>query len=242
MPIAAQLRTRVIQLADFTEGYVLAAMYLYQAVGVLETMVIRTEGSLAIVGSIREINFLIIYLLLGFMLLLRRPAAEGPREYKEVIVPLAVTLFFLAYQWVPPLLPPVLNEPLAPPAVLDVCKIASLFFGAGGALIAIWGIISLGRSFGIFVAVRKVVLIGPYRYVRHPIYSGYVFIWLGIVLAYLSLAIVCLVAIHTLLMIYRARLEEHRLAEASPEYRAHLAQTGFLFPRLRARSAMEKTA
>jgi protein-S-isoprenylcysteine O-methyltransferase Ste14 len=52
------------------------------------------------------------------------------------------------------------------------------------------------------------------------------------VLANLSIAIVVLVAMHTLLMIYRARLEERRLAEASPEYRAHLAQTGFLFPRL----------
>lgn len=228
-----------MQVADFTEGYVLSAMYLYQAVGVMEALVIRTEGSLALVGTIREINFLIVYLLLGLMLLLRRPALEGPRDFKEVFVPLAVTLFFLAYQWVPPLLPPSLNAPLAPPAVLNLCGMASLFFGVAGAAIAIWGIVSLGRSFGIFVAVRKVVLIGPYRYVRHPIYSGYVLIWSGIVLSSPTIGIIALVAIHMALMVYRARLEERRLAEASPEYRAHLQATGFLFPRLGARVKAE---
>lgn len=232
MPFAASLRTRVIQVADFTEGYVLAGMYLYQAMVVMDTIVLRADSSLALMESVREINFLIVYLLLGLMLLLRRTATEGPRELKEVFVPLAVTLFFLAYQYVPRWLPPVLNVPLASPPILNLCRLASLYVGVGGALIAIWGIISLGRSFGIFVAVRKVVLVGPYKYVRHPIYSGYVFIWLGILLSHLSLGIILLVTIHTVLMVWRAKLEERRLAEASPEYRAHLRETGFLFPRL----------
>ncbi len=156
-------------------------------------------------------------------------------------MPLAVTFFFLAYR-LPPLLPAAWREPLAPPAVQAPCAVASLFFSAAGALLVTWGVVSLGRSFGVFVAVRKVVLAGPYRYVRHPIYSGYVLMWLGIILAHLSIAIVALVAVHTSLMIYRARLEERRLAEASPEYRAHLEQTGFLFPRLRSRGASARDA
>jgi protein-S-isoprenylcysteine O-methyltransferase Ste14 len=239
MPLLASLRIRVIQLADFTEAYVLSVMYLYQAAhaiwDVMHNLALRPDDPVArglwLVGTIRDLDLLLVFLLIGLLLLFRFPAAEGPRNLKEVFVPLAVTLFFLAYR-LPPLLPPAWRDSLAPVGVQVPCAIASLFFGAAGSLIAVWGIVSLGRSFGIFVAVRKVVLAGPYRYVRHPIYSGYVLIWLGIVLANLSIAIVVLVAMHTLLMIYRARLEERRLAEASPEYRAHLEQTGFLFPRL----------
>jgi protein-S-isoprenylcysteine O-methyltransferase Ste14 len=97
----------------------------------------------------------------------------------------------------------------------------------------------LGRSFGIFVSVREIVLRGPYHYVRHPIYLGYIFIWAGLVLANRSVAIVILVAIHTALLIYRARLEEEMLAEASPAYREYMTHTGFLFPKLRRRPSAD---
>jgi protein-S-isoprenylcysteine O-methyltransferase Ste14 len=35
------------------------------------------------------------------------------------------------------------------------------------------------------------------------------------------------------LIIYRARLEEARLAESSPEYQEYQKRTGFIFPRFR---------
>jgi protein-S-isoprenylcysteine O-methyltransferase Ste14 len=238
MPLLASLRTRIIQLADFTEAYLLSAVFLYMAAASIGEMVQKLAGWPAdplahgwLVGTIRDLNILGVTLLIGLLLLFRHPAREGPRNLKEVLVPLAVTFFFLAYR-LPPLLPAALRESLAPPAVQVPCAVVSLFLSAAGSLIVIWGVVSLGRSFGVFVAVRKVVLAGPYRYVRHPIYSGYVLMWLGIILSNLSIASVVLVAVHTSLMVYRARLEERRLAEASPEYRAQLAQTGFLFPRL----------
>lgn len=48
---------------------------------------------------------------------------------------------------------------------------AQLLFIAGGAL-TISAFFFLGRSFSIFPALRTVVVGGPYRYVRHPAYSG----------------------------------------------------------------------
>ena len=78
--------------------------------------------------------------------------------------------------------------------------------------------------------MRKVVLHGIYRYVRHPIYLGYLFIWAGLVLVHQSFIILPLVGIHAILMVFRARLEESRLAEVSPAYREYVKQTGFLFP------------
>jgi protein-S-isoprenylcysteine O-methyltransferase Ste14 len=51
------------------------------------------------------------------------------------------------------------------------------------------------------------------------------------VLVNLSIAVTVIVVLHTLLMIYRARLEEARLAEASTEYREYMWEVGFLVPR-----------
>ena len=43
---------------------------------------------------------------------------------------------------------------------------------AGGGLLAFIALAFLGRSFAILPAVRKVVVRGPYRVVRHPAYAG----------------------------------------------------------------------
>jgi protein-S-isoprenylcysteine O-methyltransferase Ste14 len=239
MPLFASLRTRAGQITDFTERYLLSAFYLWLAFravdGVVNKFYLRPEGAFEhgvwLVSVIREVDVFAISFLIGLLLLRSRPPVERPREWKEVLVPLAVSTFFMVYS-LHPLLPQTLREPLAPLSVQVPCAFASLALGAAGSLLALWGVIALGRSFGIFVAVRKVVLAGPYRYVRHPIYSGYLLIWIGQVLVNLSIGIALFVAIHVLLMIYRARLEERRLAEASPEYRAYREQTGFLFPKV----------
>jgi len=42
----------------------------------------------------------------------------------------------------------------------------------GGVLFSLWGLASLGRSFGIAPADRGLVTDGAYRWVRHPMYAG----------------------------------------------------------------------
>ncbi len=42
----------------------------------------------------------------------------------------------------------------------------------GGVLFSLWGLVSLGRSFGIAPADRGLVTGGAYRLVRHPMYAG----------------------------------------------------------------------
>ena len=41
-----------------------------------------------------------------------------------------------------------------------------------GLALAAWGLLSLGKSFGVAPADRGLVLHGPYRFLRHPIYAG----------------------------------------------------------------------
>jgi protein-S-isoprenylcysteine O-methyltransferase Ste14 len=42
-----------------------------------------------------------------------------------------------------------------------------------GEIISIWGLISLGKSFGVSPAKRIFVEEGPYKFLKHPIYFGY---------------------------------------------------------------------
>jgi protein-S-isoprenylcysteine O-methyltransferase Ste14 len=53
------------------------------------------------------------------------------------------------------------------------------FVGVAGSL---WSLLSLGRSFGLVASNRGLQTRGPYRFVRHPIYAFYFFVWIGYLL------------------------------------------------------------
>ena len=97
-------------------------------------------------------------------------------------------------------------------------------------MFSLWSILWLGRSLGIVVSVREIVLAGPYRYVRHPIYLGYGFLFLGLFLTACTARMTLLVSGVMALLWWRAQLEEYLLAAYSPAYREWMKHTGFLWP------------
>ena len=48
-----------------------------------------------------------------------------------------------------------------------------------GLAFAIWAKATLRQSFGIAAANRGPVSSGPYRFIRHPIYAGYILVYVG---------------------------------------------------------------
>jgi protein-S-isoprenylcysteine O-methyltransferase Ste14 len=114
---------------------------------------------------------------------------------------------------------------------------------AGGALataalpVVWWVQHHLGRNFSSELRIRpdhRLVTSGPYRYVRHPMYSvmlltflGYLLLTANWFLAGAGLAILLLV------MIFRTPREEAMLIAAfGDDYRAYMARTGRYLPRL----------
>lgn len=167
-----------------------------------------------------------LVLLIGF-----RPSVPST-TFKSILIPLIVTFYPAIYNFI---------QQFPPLWQIDLCPVGwqKSFVIAGfsciiliGPLIALWGLLYLGRSFGIFVTMRKVVLTGPYRWVRHPMYLGWVIIYIGVALANFSAIYLALVAIQLSILLYRAHLEETHLAQHSPEYREYMTRTGFIFPRL----------
>jgi protein-S-isoprenylcysteine O-methyltransferase Ste14 len=223
--------------STFLERYVLSVFYIAYAwayfLSVRDIWPYLAQGHSADFADFaRAVSMLLLLLFEGLTLLVGRQAVTTPENLEELLVPIATSFYYLVYAAVP-WLPGWMQESLAPDRWQWPIQVTGVTVDTLGAVISMWGVLYLGRSFGIFVAVRKVVLRGPYRYVRHPIYCGYLFMFAGVALTYFCPAMLVLVPIHYWLFFYRARLEETRLAKFSPEYRAYMKGTGFMLPRLR---------
>jgi protein-S-isoprenylcysteine O-methyltransferase Ste14 len=92
-----------------------------------------------------------------------------------------------------------------------VSDIATAFVSAVGLLIVISGKITLGRSFGVAPANRGVVVAGPYGFVRHPIYAGYLLTHLAFAVAYPSPWNIGVLVVGDAALIIRALVEERVL-------------------------------
>jgi protein-S-isoprenylcysteine O-methyltransferase Ste14 len=100
-----------------------------------------------------------------------------------------------------------------------------------GTLFAVWSLATLGRCFGIFPEVRGLVLRGPYRLVRHPVYLGEIFGALGVLLIRPHLLTLALLAMFIGFQYWRTVFEERALAIAYPnEYPAYRVRVPRLFP------------
>jgi len=105
-----------------------------------------------------------------------------------------------------------------------------LFFGAARAL---------GRHMTPAIQVQeghRLVEEGPYRYVRHPVYTAIITGAGGLAALFLSPVLAGVVLVLVGLALYRARLEEQLLS--SPEgfgqlYLGYVARTGRFLPRIR---------
>ncbi len=237
--LAAVTRARVIAGASFFERYLLSAGYFwlaYRQGEILQKMALYSPtdstGLTPLLGQVANASILFfVQLCIGALLLTNKKPVRPPRNLSEIFVPLFSCLYFVLYSVVP-WLPEALKQNMFRGPVPVSCVLSGFGLGLVGAAFSLWGVISLGKSFGVFVSVRKVVLHGPYRFVRHPIYLGYCLIWFGLVLINLSPAVLLLVTGHVFLFRFRARMEEKGLLAESPAYKAYSRDTGFLFPRL----------
>jgi protein-S-isoprenylcysteine O-methyltransferase Ste14 len=226
-----------VLIAVYIERYALSLLYFYLAsvefnksLGILSGR-LGTETTVFIDTAHHLILFL-LGIFTGLLLLLARRATVPPQKPEFILVPLATTFFNLLYYTVP-WFPVSLQTNLCPQGLQMPLLAAGLVCIIIGPMFALSGILYLGRSFGIYVTVRKVVMTGPYQWVRHPMYLGWVCTCIGVALANCSSAYFLLVALHISLLLYRAHLEETQLSAHSPEYREYMKHTRFIFPRFR---------
>jgi protein-S-isoprenylcysteine O-methyltransferase Ste14 len=114
----------------------------------------------------------------------------------------------------------------------DAAATAGVMLCIVGLQFAVWARVTLGRSWGMPMTLHEnpeLVTGGPYRYVRHPIYTGLSAMLIGTSLVYPLAAAPCLLMVAY--SAFAARREERdmelRFPGAYPEYKRH---SKFLVP------------
>jgi protein-S-isoprenylcysteine O-methyltransferase Ste14 len=104
------------------------------------------------------------------------------------------------------------------------------FCGLG---LAVWARICLGRNWGMPMSEKTdpdLITTGPYKLIRHPIYSGLLLALLGTAIA-VSTYLLILVGLFGAYFIFAAVVEERRMTELFPEsYQKYKRSTKMMIP------------
>lgn len=115
-------------------------------------------------------------------------------------------------------------------------RVVGLAVGLMGAVLLVWASVLLGRFLMHEAAVRTdhaLIASGPYRFVRHPVYAGYLAMLLGSGVASLNVCLLVLWPVSLLGILIQAVSEEQLLGEKfGTDYERYVRRTGRLFPRL----------
>jgi protein-S-isoprenylcysteine O-methyltransferase Ste14 len=147
----------------------------------------------------------------------------------HVILLLAAAVLLVKPEW----LPSTLSEPFVPAGV--VLPAVGAVMVAAGLGFAVWARAHLGRNWSGIVTVKEghtLVRTGPYRAVRHPIYTGLLLAVIGTAAAIGewrgAIAVICAL----IGFLRKIEVEERRMSENFPEYAQYRQDTAALIPLL----------
>lgn len=105
----------------------------------------------------------------------------------------------------------------------------------GGMVLRWYSIIHLGRFFTVNVSIaadRQLIDTGPYRFVRHPSYTGALLAFIGFAMVLRNWASVLVISLPVAFaFVYRINVEERALIQALGErYRDYIGRTKRLIP------------
>lgn len=239
----------LIAFVFFIERWVFSALFLslaWEQLSILRLMVLISQMKMGLPDNLlahdgnfrngvtfddyaRYILLTLSFSTIGVLLLISRKPKHGPTTAVEIVLPFAATFSSMLFDRRMPL-PAWMVTPMVPDSWKPALASFGIVASVGGLAMSTWGVMWLGRSMGIVVSVREVVLAGPYRWVRHPIYMGYLFIMLGMFMTSYTPRMAFMVLGAITLLVWRARLEEKLLSAHSPAYREWMQHTGFLWP------------
>ncbi|MGZ2380327.1 isoprenylcysteine carboxylmethyltransferase family protein [Rhizobium leguminosarum] len=148
----------------------------------------------------------------AFLILTRRPTKNASLRLFDWTVTAIGTIF-------PLLAAPSATQPLAPLAFCGTVM-------ALGFVLQISAKLTLRRSFGLVPANRGVKIGGPYKFIRHPMYAGYLMTHIGFFLTHPSFWNFAIYAAALSAQCFRL-LAEERLLRQDPAYEAFMTTTRY---------------
>ncbi|HEY7056445.1 MAG TPA: methyltransferase [Vicinamibacterales bacterium] len=161
-------------------------------------MAVRLADDYMATGRITGLLLLASESLVVVLTMFRRSAEAVDRTWQARLLT-AFSMFG------PPLVKPASLSAMAPDTF-------TAFVSAIGLAIVVTGKVSLGRSFGLTPANRGIVSSGLYRFLRHPIYLGYLITHIGFVIANTVRWNLIILAAADIALLLRAVREEKTLA------------------------------
>ena len=180
--------------------------------GLFALMSVNLFGDFMRTGHVTGLLLLASESLVVVLTIVRRRTNVTDRSIAAVV---ATTLSLAG----PPLVRAADGHALAPD------MITALISGVG-LLVVIAGKVALGRSFGIAPANRGIVARGPYGFVRHPIYSGYIVTHIAFAIAHPSPWNLIVLVIADGALVVRALIEE-RLLRTDTQYESYCGRVSW---------------
>ncbi|MDP9191094.1 MAG: isoprenylcysteine carboxylmethyltransferase family protein [Acidobacteriota bacterium] len=110
----------------------------------------------------------------------------------------------------------------------------------GGGSLLIWARTTLGRYFDPRLHIRPehvLITAGPYAYVRHPVYSAYLLLWVSLALLFANVAFSAFVGFFLARTLLRIPAEERMMSEHfGDEYVVYRKSVPALIPSTRSRA------
>jgi protein-S-isoprenylcysteine O-methyltransferase Ste14 len=97
---------------------------------------------------------------------------------------------------------------------------------------SVWSLWALGQNISVIAQARGLADRGPYRLMRHPLYTGELIAALGLAVMVGTAVAFALWSLMCAMQVYRALAEEQVLLSAVPEYREYRTRTAALLPGL----------
>ncbi|HTB98677.1 MAG TPA: isoprenylcysteine carboxylmethyltransferase family protein [Terracidiphilus sp.] len=158
----------------------------------------------------------------------QRTEAAGPQIFRAVVF-----LTMIVILSVPNLPAPFLYKQILPWSEWDY--FAGLAITIGGLSFAVWARVHLGRNWSQAVMIKQdheLITTGPYRFVRHPIYTGILTGFLGVAVAMLQVRGVVAFALISVALWSKLRLEEKWMeSHFGATYAAYAQRVPALVPR-----------
>lgn len=121
----------------------------------------------------------------------------------------------------------------------NTMRVVGIIVGIVSDLLILWILASLGKNISAALKIRdnhRLVTEGPYRYVRHPLYSAGIplFFSISLISSNWFLGLIG-IGFQLFIMLVRTPLEEKMLIDYfGDEYRSYMKKTGAHFPRINA--------
>jgi protein-S-isoprenylcysteine O-methyltransferase Ste14 len=163
----------------------------------------------------------LIYVVFLVSYIIRIDPVERSRGLKEIIIPLIGGILPFAML-------------LSPPSTLtdgNLLIIYIIFYWMTAATaFTIWGLWTLRYSFSITVEARALVINGPYRWVRHPVYLGEILTALAVTIWRFSVLNIIIFTLFVIIQLLRAKWEEAKLGQVFAAYSIYTAHVKWICP------------